>query len=167
MVNAYERVAATAAGARGLAGSRLRYEVLKALHGALSRSGRTQSELAARLGIRKSAVNQVLRGDGNVRVTTLAEYLQALGFELVIGLVKAGEPRKAATDDRRPRFVGEGEGVAVPRPGGWSDIPPPAARPLRAHAVRTRIQVSGTGRAEWMPAEHPAVARLPARKVHG
>jgi hypothetical protein len=42
----------------------------------------------------------VLRGDGNLRITTLAEYLFALGFELDINLVMAGEPRRAELEGR-------------------------------------------------------------------
>jgi transcriptional regulator with XRE-family HTH domain len=70
------------------------------LHIALGASGVTQSALAGMLKIRKSAVNQVLRGDGNLRVKTLAEYLNALGYELDVRLVEAGEPRKAALEGR-------------------------------------------------------------------
>ena len=97
----YERIAAEPGGLRSLASARLRRRVLVLLHRALERSGLTQSELAKKLGYRRSAVNQVFRGDGNVRIETLAEYLHEMGFELDVHLVRAGEPRRAFTE-RRP-----------------------------------------------------------------
>ena len=93
MANLYERFAGTEDGARRLAAARLRREALKALHRALKASGMSQVELAKRLGVRKSAVSQVLNGDGNVRITTLAEYLYATGHELTVAVVPSGQPR--------------------------------------------------------------------------
>lgn len=93
MTSLYERFAGTDDGARRLAVARLRREVLKALHRALKASNLSQVDLAERLGVRKSAVSQVLNGDGNVRITTLAEYLYATGHELTMAVVPAGQPR--------------------------------------------------------------------------
>ncbi|GHB21508.1 hypothetical protein GCM10010306_012660 [Streptomyces umbrinus] len=101
----YERMAKSDRGARHLASARLRYEVLRKLHMALEASGLTQSALAEALKVRKSAVNQTLRGDGNLRIKTLAEYLQALGYELEVRLVEAGEPRRAVLEDRDVRLA--------------------------------------------------------------
>ncbi|MFJ9674861.1 helix-turn-helix domain-containing protein [Streptomyces sp. NPDC101221] len=100
MKNLYERLAATEEGARALAAARLRYEALATIHESLEESGLTQTELARRLGIRKSAVNQVVHGDGNMRVSTLAEYLHALGFELDLNRVEAGTARKRVVANR-------------------------------------------------------------------
>lgn len=97
----YDRVAGKPGGKAALAAARLRREVLIALHEAFAASDvDTQSEVAERLNVRKSAVSQVLRGDGNLRINTLAEYLFALGFELDIKLVVAGEPRRAEVENR-------------------------------------------------------------------
>ncbi|MDH6577569.1 helix-turn-helix transcriptional regulator [Kitasatospora sp. MAP5-34] len=106
MTTLYDRIAGSIDGARRLAVSRLKHEALRSLHIALETSGISQNELAKRLHVRKSAVSQTLRGDGNLRVKTIAEYLHALGFELDIRLVRAGEPRKAITEGRdvRPAF---------------------------------------------------------------
>ena len=101
----YDRLAMMPKGARALSVSRLRYEVLKVLHASLQKSGLTQAELAARLGIRKSAVNNVLRGDGNVRVSTLAEYLHGTGFELEIKAVPLGRPREDAVREMHVAWV--------------------------------------------------------------
>jgi transcriptional regulator with XRE-family HTH domain len=95
----YERLMATRKGARALSAGRLRYEILKALHAALEQAGVTQAELSKRLGIRRSAVNQVFNGDGNVRINTLAEYLHELGTELDIQLVPLGTQRAAAVKE--------------------------------------------------------------------
>ncbi|MFE3118709.1 helix-turn-helix domain-containing protein [Streptomyces niveus] len=112
MTSLYERFAGSVDGARRLASARLRHEALRSLHAALSASGLNQTELAARLGIRKSAVSQVLHGDGNLRVKTLAEYLSVMGYELDMRLVEAGEPRQAVIEERpvRPAFLERGAG---------------------------------------------------------
>lgn len=107
----YDRVERKSGGKAALAAARLRREVLVALHEAFAASDvPTQSEIAERLNVRKSAVSQVFRGDGNLRINTLAEYLFALGFELNVQLVVAGEPRRA-----------ELEGLAaVPAGAAWN-----------------------------------------------
>jgi transcriptional regulator with XRE-family HTH domain len=97
----YDRIAARPGGTRGLAAARLKREVLASLHQAFALSGMgSQSELARRLNVRRSAVNQVFNGDGNLRITTIAEYLHEMGYELNVTLVRAGEPRSAAVEGR-------------------------------------------------------------------
>src|SRR5258708_39114777 len=104
MSNLYDRVAAKPGGKAALAAARLRREVLVSLHEAFHASGlSTQSEIARRLGVRRSAVNQVFRGEGNLRINTVAEYLHTLGFELDVTLIQAGEPRRAELERRPPR----------------------------------------------------------------
>ncbi|MFC8778845.1 helix-turn-helix domain-containing protein [Streptomyces nigra] len=100
MKSLYERFAGSDDGAQLLAAARLRREVLRLLHRALEASGLTQSQLAERLNVRKSAVSQVFRGDGNLRINTLAHYLGAMGYELDVRLVNAGEPRAAVLEGR-------------------------------------------------------------------
>src|ERR1022692_2614934 len=100
MTGLYGRIAERDEGQIALARARLRYAALSVMHKALDASSLSQSDLARRLRIRRSAVNQVFRGDGNVQVSTLAEYLYAMGFELNLDLVHAGEPRHAALEDR-------------------------------------------------------------------
>lgn len=97
MTSLYDRIAGEPDGRRRLASARLRRRVLVLLHEALGRSELNQSDLAKKLGIRKSAVNQVFRGDGNVRIDTLADYLHELGLEAEIKLVPAGTHRRAFT----------------------------------------------------------------------
>jgi transcriptional regulator with XRE-family HTH domain len=99
MSSLYDRVSTADGGPRALSAARLRYEALKMLHRALSESGMTQVELAKRLGIRKSAVNQVFRGDGNVRMSTLAEYLHEMGQEAILDIAVLGTRRAEAAQE--------------------------------------------------------------------
>jgi transcriptional regulator with XRE-family HTH domain len=105
MSSLYDRVEKKRHGGKALASARLRYAILRLLNIALGSAGKTQSELARSLHLRRSAVNQVFRGDGNLRINTLAEYLYAMGFELSLDLVEAGEPRQAALEGRPPDAV--------------------------------------------------------------
>ncbi|WP_143653394.1 helix-turn-helix domain-containing protein [Streptosporangium subroseum] len=116
MKSLYDRFASTARGARALAAARLRHEILGALHQALKLSRLSQSEVAGSVGVRRSAVNQVLRGDGNVRINTLADYLHAMGFELDVRLVRTGEPREAALEQREVRPISQDWRVRRPQP---------------------------------------------------
>lgn len=103
MSTLYDRFARTADGRKHLAVARLRREILRSLHVAMGLADISQNDLAKRLGIRKSAVSQALNGDGNLRVTTVAQYLQAMGYELDLRLVEEGEPRRAVEEHRDVR----------------------------------------------------------------
>jgi transcriptional regulator with XRE-family HTH domain len=106
----YDRVLTRDDGARVLAVSRLKRAILSTLHEAFSISGlESQSDLARRLRVRRSAVNQVFNSDGNLRISTLAEYLHAMGYELNVTVVRAGEPRAAALEGRpvQPVITGQ------------------------------------------------------------
>ncbi|WP_157891958.1 helix-turn-helix domain-containing protein [Frankia alni] len=96
-------------GPRDLADARIRHEILRCLHAALRASGINQADLARRLGVRRSAVNQVFKGDGNVRISTVAQYLHALGFELGVQLYEDGEHRRATVENRESRPAGTGD----------------------------------------------------------
>jgi transcriptional regulator with XRE-family HTH domain len=128
----HEQLAESERGLSALASARLRYKVLGALHKALTASGLSQSDLARRLHVRRSAVNNVFRGDGNVRVSTFAEYLSAMGYEASIQLVSAGEPRRAALEGRLPRAAFPAVNTAVEITARQYNIPlwlPRAHRP--------------------------------------
>jgi transcriptional regulator with XRE-family HTH domain len=96
MTTLYDRVASLPGGGRALASARLRGTVLDILHAALRSSKLTQVDLATRLRVRKSAVNRVFQGDGNVQIKTVAEYLYELGAELRIEAVPFGTQRQEA-----------------------------------------------------------------------
>ena len=89
-------------GSAALASARLRRSVLRALDEGMESSGISQAELARRLGRSRSAVSQVLTGDGNLRIETLAEYLEAMGCELVVSVrVADGLSTTAPTERER------------------------------------------------------------------
>lgn len=99
----YDRVASQQNGERALARARLQRAILRSLDRAFRLSMlSSQSALARRLHVRRSAVSQVFRGDGNVRISTLADYMWEMGFEVNVELVPAGEMRRAAVSGRRP-----------------------------------------------------------------
>ena len=81
--------------------ARLRARVLALLHAAAEESKLTQVEIATKLGVRKSAVNQVFNGAGNIHIDTLGEYLAAMGLEADIVIAHLGE-FSAARAHRRP-----------------------------------------------------------------
>ena len=83
-------------GKKLLASARLRRGLIKALHEALSASNMSQSDLARNLKKSRSAVGQVLNGDGNVEVETISDYLFAMGAELQVALVSAGLTNKSS-----------------------------------------------------------------------
>lgn len=82
--------------------ARLRSRVLAILQAGQERAGITQVDMAARLGVRKSAVYQVLHGAGNIQIDTLGEYLAALGLEADLVVAELGEFRNARTQRRAP-----------------------------------------------------------------
>jgi len=94
MTDLFDRVAAIPGGRGALAAARLRDNVLDVLRRCLASSRLTQVELARHLGVRKSAVNNVFQGDGNVQINTLAEYLAEMGAELRIEVVPFGTQRQ-------------------------------------------------------------------------
>ena len=72
----------------------------------------TQREIAEVLGIGESRVSQVLNGDGNIKVSTLARFLRAMGYTPEIeaqpidrSLPSLSAKNKAATGRRRSKKV--------------------------------------------------------------
>lgn len=50
--------------------------------------GFTRDQLAEQVGVTRMRVDEVLDGDGNVRVSTLARFLKAYGYSLVLSAEK-------------------------------------------------------------------------------
>jgi len=101
----YERRSQTEEGRLSLAAASLATQVASLLERAKERSGVNGQKLAERLGLSEGRVSQVLNGDGNVRIATLARFLYACGYELdlVARPVRKGLPELDSTSARRPR----------------------------------------------------------------
>lgn len=67
-----------------LEAARLSTRARQILRQAFESSEMSQKDLAEILNVGESRVSQVLNGDGNMRVTSLARYLRALGYTAVI-----------------------------------------------------------------------------------
>ncbi|MHA7220007.1 helix-turn-helix domain-containing protein [Arthrobacter sp. MDT1-48-3] len=72
----------TSKGQQGMAAARLALRVRATLLNALGASGLSQKELSERLEVGESRVSQILHGDGNVQISTLAKVLRALGYTI-------------------------------------------------------------------------------------
>jgi transcriptional regulator with XRE-family HTH domain len=72
----------------------------------------TQDRLATLLGVTPGRVSQVLHGDGNVKVATLARFLAAMGYELRLTVAPA-QDAAPAQGTAASRTVREGEWVNI------------------------------------------------------
>ena len=113
----YEEVAASPTGARDLAAARGALRVAQLLQVAKQRSGLTSRALADRLGVGESRVSQVLNGDGNLHIATVARFLHAMGYELQLSAtaVTDGVPLQLP---RRPGVRGRDGRTPAPATGG-------------------------------------------------
>lgn len=80
----FEDVGLSPHGSRELAASQLTNDALVSLQTALDVRGITQKQLAEILGVGESRVSQVVNGDGNVKLTTFARYMRALGYSVTV-----------------------------------------------------------------------------------
>ena len=88
------------------------------LHLALQASQLSQQELATRLGVSPGRVSQVLSGDQNLYLTTLARYLRAMGYGLGLE-AHPEEPNLPPIGRRRNRRrEGRSQNVSVYRGSG-------------------------------------------------
>jgi HTH-type transcriptional regulator / antitoxin HipB len=65
-------------------------------------AGMTQEQVAQKLGTKKSAISRLENNAGDLRLSTLQKYAEAVGRELVIELGFPGDARAAARR-KRPR----------------------------------------------------------------
>jgi hypothetical protein len=96
-VSLYDSIREGADGERRLAAAEARYAALRLLYSAVETSGLSKAWLAKKLGVGKSAVSSVLNGNGNVRITTLSDYLYEAGLRLCL----SSEPIQAGHRSRR------------------------------------------------------------------
>lgn len=98
-------VAALVAEAPEIAAGRATNRVIGILHEALDASATSQRELSKMLGVTEGRVSQVLSGEGNLYVSTLARYLRAMGYQLDIGATAFHASLPAIGQRRRRRRV--------------------------------------------------------------
>ena len=103
------REAQTPEGARELAAAEVMVKASTLLWKAFEQSGMTQRELAEALEVTEGRVSQVLHGDGNIRLSTLARYLRVTGYLAKLEAVPADSsvmplrkrlPRRSGTTRR-------------------------------------------------------------------
>ncbi|SNT63886.1 hypothetical protein SAMN05421812_11614 [Asanoa hainanensis] len=100
----YEERAATAQGRLGLAAAAAAASVSRLLHAAKVSSGLTSKDIAGELAVTEGRVSQVLSGDGNLHIATVARFVRAMGYELRIGAVPVeGDRPPLDVIGRRPR----------------------------------------------------------------
>ena len=87
--------------------ARLKGDALRSLRRGMLTSGKTQSDLARDLGKTRSAVNQVISGDGNVKLATLAEYLFAMDLKLELRVVPLSKGTDSTERDIPVNFEAE------------------------------------------------------------
>ena len=75
-----EQLRSTPQGRISASGAELAVRTVHLLGQAVHESGMTQAEIADALGVTAGRVSQVLNGDGNVRIATLARFLEATGY---------------------------------------------------------------------------------------
>lgn len=136
----------TPMGRREMSVARLSLRAALLISRAFQASGMSQKELAGELGITEGRVSQVLNGDGNFRVSTIARFLAALGYDAVLEAHPTREELPSITGKRRLRnanrslkesvyvqLVGGSGGSILPRftvvPEGAS----PSGKSLSAH----------------------------------
>jgi transcriptional regulator with XRE-family HTH domain len=92
----------TSEGRLGLAAADLALRVRELLRRARDAAALSNTELAHRLEVTDGRVSQVMNGDGNIHIATLARFLRASGYTLQIHAVPA-EPDAAPLNDSPTR----------------------------------------------------------------
>lgn len=108
-----DQIEATPEGRLEMAAARSAVTSIQLLNRAFEASGLQQKELAAKLGVTDGRVSQVLHGDGNLRVSTLARFLRACGYRLHVaalpadvGVAPLAVPRARSREARKgPRYA--------------------------------------------------------------
>lgn len=94
----------TPEGRREMAAARATVRTISLLHEAFERSGLTREELATRLGVSVERVDEILDGDGNLRITTVARVASILGYRLdFVALPEDDDSQKEATASPKGR----------------------------------------------------------------
>lgn len=73
---------ATPEGRVALNGARAAVKIISLLNEAFNESGISRQELAHHLGVTEGRVDEILSGDGNLRIATVARVFHILGYKL-------------------------------------------------------------------------------------
>ncbi|MER6073631.1 helix-turn-helix transcriptional regulator [Streptomyces sp. NPDC001817] len=84
------------------AASRIARQATASLAGVLAGQGKTRSDLAAAMGVSPGRVSQIMSGDANLTVRTLAAVAEALDADVQITFC----PRGQSTDTKARRSTG-------------------------------------------------------------
>lgn len=132
-------------------------ESVALINEAIAGAGLLQSRLAQELGITEGRVSQVVNGDGNVRVSTLARFLRAAGYQLNLTASLVGKTDADCDDvetSSGPVYVAHKTVVCINEDGMYtgdvvefSDTHPAS----RLHEEYTMVQNLLTGALESLP----------------
>lgn len=101
----FDDLGASPLGARELAASQLTNDALVLLQTALTSTGVTQKQLAEKLGIGESRVSQVVNGDGNLKLSTFARYMRALGYAVTVNVTPVERNIPELSRERRKPVI--------------------------------------------------------------
>lgn len=137
----------TLEGRLSMAAARSAVAAVALINRAVDVSGLTQDALSRDLGVTPGRVSQVINGDGNLRVSTLARFLRAAGYRL--------------------RFVAEpAEAGIEPLPEPARSRRPAGERSFRYAAIRKVTTITGEGvgpeRVVQFSTSHPKAILEPA-----
>ncbi len=96
-----------------LAAARAEVRVLHLLRTAFERSSLSQKELAEHVGVTEGRVSQVLNSEGNLKITTIARFLRALGYKFELDATPTKPNIPSLTPRREKRKSRRKNGGAV------------------------------------------------------
>lgn len=102
-VSLYDKFSSTLAGKLSLAAADSALSVIDLLHAAKSRSGLTSREIASRLNVTEGRISQILNGDGNLHVATIARFLGACGYRFSVEAIPQSDRARELPRRRRRR----------------------------------------------------------------
>ncbi|RKS89586.1 helix-turn-helix protein [Microbacterium sp. AG790] len=137
-----------------MAGARLAVRVAELIRLTMARSELTQRQLAERLGVGEARVSQILRGDGNFHLATVARVFAALGYDTELK-VYDGEDREVKIVPRRAR--------RKPRSAHFSLAFETTDGGVRN--VESYVRKRPTGRPVDFPLEKPLERELASRQI--
>ena len=107
----------TTEGRLGMAAAKLALEAARLLSLAFSaRKDLDQKKLAEMIGVSEGRISQILNGDGNVHIATLARYMNAMGYEIELlakPIVPEAKPLRMKSRRRDGRSSAAGKRVVA------------------------------------------------------